>query len=77
MNVEINGQHVVVTLSRSNVRTLLHKLDWPESARTITRLCENDMFLVLCAEEDQDHYVGRERGKMHPATETHIREART
>jgi hypothetical protein len=74
VNVEISGDKVVVTLSRSNVNALLHKLDWEPSYRTIYRLCENNRVLVLVAQEDEEHYTQREspRGAMHPDTEEYL-----
>ncbi|MGE0028051.1 MAG: hypothetical protein AB7U07_13200 [Thermoleophilia bacterium] len=72
---------MVVTLSRRNLRSLLHKLDWPASARTITngdayRDGEpvGDVLLVLRAEEDEEHYARRPAppGPMHPRTERAI-----
>ncbi|MGE3413608.1 MAG: hypothetical protein AB7L91_15430 [Dehalococcoidia bacterium] len=77
---------VMVTLSRRNLRSLLHKLDWPESARAITNGdCYRDgepigdVLLVLRAEDDDEHYAARPdpRGLMHPRTELAITDPAT
>ncbi len=69
MNTTINGDVVLVTLSRTNLRTLLHKLDNPGSLRTLCRSCENGVGLIVHAEEDEEHYGDRKRGVMSPDTE--------
>ena len=53
----------VVTLSRRNLRTLLTKLNEPESLRTlsINRIPETGHILVVRAEEDDVHYSNVER----------------
>jgi hypothetical protein len=74
--------HVVVTLSRRNLLTLLHKLDMPGSFRTITNSdCtvegefDPSVLLVLRCEDDVEHYAKRSEppGVMHPASESFIR----
>lgn len=70
----------IVTLSRRNVLALLHKLDMPESHRT---LFSGDTFsegvpvanlrLMVQVEDDPVHYVAREApGMMHPDTEAFV-----
>jgi hypothetical protein len=74
---------LVVTLSRRNLLALLHKLDWPPSARTITNGDRyrdgkpvDDVLLVLQAQEDAEHYARRPEARrpMHPYTESFIGE---
>jgi hypothetical protein len=81
--LEIDGARVVVTLSRRNLLALLHKLDWPPSARTIVNSdCYrdgepvDDLLLVLRCEDDSEHYSRRPEppGPMHPYTEASIAE---
>lgn len=70
MRIETGDDGVVVlTLSRRNLRALLSKLDWPESART---LVSPDRDFIVRAEEDDVHYAGRTPGPMHPRTEAEI-----
>lgn len=73
-----------VTLSRRNLLALLHKLDMQHSHRRIENNVvyvddelRNDLILVLCAEDDDEHYadpqrLGSRAGVMHPETETAI-----
>ncbi len=75
MNATINGDVVLVTLSRTNLRTLLHKLDNPSSFRTLCRSCENGVDLIVHAEEDENHYRDRKRGVMSPETEKALERA--
>lgn len=68
-----------VKLSRTNLMTLIHKLDGVaegkfDSVRTLTRTTENDWLLHVIAEEDKDHYGSRERGIMDGPTEKALRE---
>lgn len=81
--LDVNGGTVMVRLSRRNLLALLHKLNWPESARTILngdcyRDDEpvDDLVLVLRAEDDAEHYGRRAdpAGRMHPFTEASIAE---
>lgn len=73
----------VVTLSRRNLLTLLHKLDMPESKRTfVNNDCwvageqapAGELLLVLRCEDDPEHYAKREAGPgpMHPDTEVFV-----
>jgi hypothetical protein len=73
---------VIVTLSRRNLLTLLHKLDMPGSARTITngycylnRELNDRLTLVLRAEDDEAHYGERPEppGAVHPTSEAYVR----
>ncbi len=74
----INANRIGITLSRSNLRALLAKLDGhpPNSACTIVK--DTDIgFLTVRAEEDAAHYdeprgLGY-RGLMHPDTEAALR----
>ncbi len=56
-----------ITLSRTNLETLLAKLDTPGSRATIMRQCSDASFefaahvVVVKAEEDADHYHNRAR----------------
>lgn len=68
MNLRINGNRVEVTLSRRNLRTLLLKLDRPESAATLFRHCD-DGLLHISAQEDDAHYQGRQPGPVHEKEE--------
>lgn len=70
MKLKIDRQHIVVILSRRNLKTLLAKLDgFPKQS-----FCsiESDGLLVH-AEPDDIHYAGREPGPMHPATEHRLK----
>jgi hypothetical protein len=58
-------------LSRANILALLHKLDMPNSARTIYKRIDQRVVVVI-AEDDLAHYEGGERGEMHPDTEAFI-----
>jgi len=85
MKLEKNGNHTVVTLSERNLKTLLTKLQWPESARTIG---SNDVYVDgkmvwgetfdVVAESDEQHYGNRPAppGPMHPKTEEDLRQWR-
>lgn len=69
---------VRVILSRRNLLSLLHKLTWPGSARTLwCDVPEYDKTLVLRVEDDEQHYghpsrQGQRAGKIHPDTETYL-----
>lgn len=77
-----------VTLSRRNILALLHKLDMQGSHRRLENTMvfieseySDNLMLVLCCEEDDEHYDDDRRlanqgipGRMHPETETFIRE---
>jgi hypothetical protein len=77
MKMVIGDFAVEVTLSRRNILTLLHKLDMPGSARTIVKeFPEQDYFLIVKAEDDDEHYQGRTPGFMHPDTEDFIEAAK-
>jgi hypothetical protein len=78
MKMSVHGQLVTVTLSRSNLLTLLAKLDGspPDSSLTIqggTVRMPIGWNLFVIAEEDEVHYTdGEPRGRMHPITEEKI-----
>ncbi len=57
-------QHIEIVLSKRNLLTLLSKLEWPDSAKTIT-----DGDIYVRAESDEIHYKDRDPGPMHPRTE--------
>ena len=80
MRRQPTGTVVVVTVSRRNLLTLLHKLELPGSARMLpTTDCwldgeptePGEWLLVLHCEDGQQHYAGRESGPgaVHPHTE--------
>jgi len=60
-------------LSRRNLQSLLHKLDWEGSHRSIQRQeRSHGPILTVIAEDDPEHYVDRTPGPMHPITEAAI-----
>lgn len=73
MNVTLteNGdeRRVRVTLSKRNLETLLSKLGREDSARTLTRLTDDDVYLTVIAEPDDVHYAGRTPGAVYPLDE--------
>ena len=73
MKLEVVGaQLAIVRLSRRNLLSLLTKLDWPESARTLAKVDDEGGPVLICiAEEDGLHYGQRSYppGSMHPRTE--------
>ena len=71
MDYTLNNGVLTVTLSRTNLQSLLFKLDEPTSARTLIRNVE-DLILIVRAEEDEDHYQDRQRGIMHPREEAKL-----
>lgn len=62
---------VEITLSRRNILALLHKLDWPESARTVQKYIDG-VLLTIVAEDDEEHYGDDAAGVMHDKTERFI-----
>jgi hypothetical protein len=74
-----------VTLSQRNLLALLHKLDMPGSARRLENNVvyldgelSDSTILVLCCENDDEHYadparLGGPPGEMHPDTEEFVR----
>ena len=73
MKVEVKPGEVRVTLSKRNLLALLDKLSWEQSARTIVRDQEDGTLLVVTAETDEEHYIDRSPGIMHPRTEAALR----
>lgn len=71
MEMERDGDRVIVRLSRRNLLSLLTKLDHPESARTIYRDTDGG-FLAVVAESDEAHYKDRQPGPMVGWTEREI-----
>lgn len=71
---------IEVTLSETNLRTLLAKLQREDSARTIYKHIRSTgalggyRTLVVKAEPDDTHYNGEQRGLMHPIEENTLRE---
>lgn len=63
------NQRATVTLSRRNLLAGLHKLDMPNSARTII---SGDDRLILKFEDNDEHYGDRRPGVMYPDTEEFI-----
>ena len=69
----LSGGSVKVTLSRRNLLTLLAKLDEPTSMRTLYRkFHDSSSFLVVQAEEDEEHYKDRTPGPVSEITEAVI-----
>lgn len=85
MRFKVEDGVVTVVLSRRNVLTGLQKLDMPGSARTITKVHDEDstQTLVLKFEDDEEHYNHPDRhadvrakpGSMHPITEAFLEAA--
>jgi hypothetical protein len=84
LRLDSNGRPyaAVVTLSRRNLLSLLHKLDLPGSFRAITNTdVEIDGAFApafsfgIAAEDDGEHYAKRDDppGPMHPQTEAFVR----
>lgn len=75
------GAVAVVTLSRRNLLALLHKLEMPGSARTLTTDydCPEGWSLIVGSESDGEHYGARSEppGPLHPASEVFVRLAVT
>ncbi|GIK83199.1 MAG: hypothetical protein BroJett024_43040 [Alphaproteobacteria bacterium] len=67
----------MVTLSRRNLLALLHKLQMPGSARSLTTDydCPEGWSLIVRSESDGEHYGTRSEppGPLHPASELFVR----
>ena len=81
MRLRIHSYHgsliAHVVLSRRNLLSLLHKLELPGSARTLSGGDAVEPWeLIVTAEDDKQHYrsLGRDPGVMHPYTEAFLRE---
>lgn len=72
MNAKVEGRRITITLSRRNLRTLLLKLERPDSARTLVRTTDEGYILVIHAEDDDEHYQDRKPGPVHPAEENRL-----
>jgi hypothetical protein len=80
MRLDLHRSAVVVTLSRRNLLTLLHKLERGTSVCALVsgnayrdRVEINDVQLVVTAEPDEQHYVRRDPpGEVHPLEEAHL-----
>jgi hypothetical protein len=72
--VENNGSNcfVHVRLSLRNLVALLHKLDEPNSSRTILASTDSGVILRVTAETDEEHYRDHECGPMTSTTEAFI-----
>lgn len=64
MRIEQYNGLLRIVLSERNLRALLSKLALPDSACTIAK-----DGIYVSAEPDDQHYVGRTPGPMHPVTE--------
>lgn len=64
-----SGIHI--RLSKTNVLALLHKVDNPDSNKTLIKDCGGDT-LIVSVEDDDQHYVNGIRGEMSPETEAFI-----
>lgn len=62
-----------LTLSRRNLLSLLHKVDWEGSARTIQKHLDGILLNVI-VEDDAEHYGDNAAGIMHDETERFIEE---
>lgn len=76
MHERPGGAVAVVTLSRRNLLALLHKLEMPGSARTLTTdyACPEGWSLIVRSESDGEHYGSRSEppGPLHPASELFV-----
>lgn len=74
---QADGAVAVVTLSRRNLLALLHKLEMPGSARTLTTGydCPEGWSLIVRSESDSEHYGARSEppGALHPESEIFVR----
>jgi hypothetical protein len=60
-----------LTLSRRNLLSLLHKVDWKGSERTIQKYLDGVLLNVI-VEDDDEHYGEDDAGVMHDETERFI-----
>ena len=65
---------IEVRLSESNLRSLLYKLQRPDSRKTIYKHFDGSNILFVVADSDDKHYNTEQRGLMHPAEETLLRD---
>jgi hypothetical protein len=80
VRLEIERGLFTLTLSRRNVLALLHKLDWPISAKRLRSANAyidgrpTEIVFVVRVVDDDRHYLGRSEpaGPMHPETERFI-----
>lgn len=67
---------VEITLSRTNLVSMIHKIDeMGDSACAIMRQVGDGWTLLFRGEDDETHYANRTRGRMHPLTERYLRAA--
>ena len=72
MKIEIGDYATVITLSRRNLKTLLLKLDEPDSFKSIFRDTAEGGRFYIKAEDDEVHYEDRTPGIMHPREEERL-----
>ena len=84
MRLEISGRTITVVLSRRNLLSLAHKLDMPNSARTLVGrdvIVDGNVqaapVLIVKVEDDDEHYRQRAAppGELHPDTEEFVADA--
>lgn len=63
MNAKVSDRAIELSLSRTNLETLLMELDDPMSRRTLYRIVRDEprLLLIVTAEEDCDHYQSEDR----------------
>ena len=72
MKIIAKTEHGIhIRLSKSNVLALLHKVDNPNSAKTLVKDV-GDTTLIVSVEDDDQHYANDIRGEMSPETEAFI-----
>jgi hypothetical protein len=79
VRLDITPASVILTLSKRNLLALLQKADDPLSQRRLVggyvyeggKLIDG-IYLVVGCEPDEQHYVDRQPGAMHPRTEEFI-----
>lgn len=62
MDISRNNHMIAVTLSRRNLEQLIKALNEKGSDCGLVRVCENGDTVYVFAQEDKDHYKGREPG---------------
>jgi hypothetical protein len=71
VNAQFAEDVVRITLSKSNLLALLHKLEKADSAQTIHKRIDG-VLVIVSSQSDLDHYKGEERGQMTEDTEAFI-----
>lgn len=67
----LSQSHLRLVLSERNLRALLSKLSMPDSACTI-QMDDGSEMVSVSSESNDQHYVNRVPGHMHPVTEKDI-----